>query len=175
MYRSFTVSYGQSLNFLLRVFYYLSVILLPSSWFLQGCVYVRFNFLEVALRFKLAIFSLQFYCLLYSLYTINTSPFARLCNLELFVSQLVYSTLNFSEKDGILPFSAYLFTNAQNFLLEVTQRSKYEIKALSICQEVAWHYNVFDARLTSSCIICLDHHGDKKTISKGLPSYKYTG
>ena len=58
MYRSFTVSYGQSLNFLLRVFYYLSVILLPSSWFLQGCVYVRFNFLEVALRFKLAIFSL---------------------------------------------------------------------------------------------------------------------
>ena len=83
--------------------------------------------------------------------------------------------LNFSKKDGILPFSAYLFTNAQNFLLEVTQRSKYEFKALSICQEVAWHYNVFDARLTSSCIICLDHHGDKKTISKGLPSYKYTG
>ena len=95
MYRSFTVSYGQSLNFLLRVFYYLSVVLLPSCWFLQWCVYVRFNFLVVALRFKLAIFSLWFYCLLYSLYTINTSPFARLCNLELFVSQLVYSTLKF--------------------------------------------------------------------------------
>lgn len=95
MYRSFTVSCG-IMYFLLRgIILFTSDTVLPSSWFLQRCVYVHFDFLVVALRFKLAIFSTQFYYLLYSSYTTNTSPFARIYNLEFFVSRLVYSTFKF--------------------------------------------------------------------------------